>query len=246
MFNSIPSNSLSSVFPDVKISDNVSIGSGVQIGSGTQISAGVRIYPGTKIGKNVVVLENTVIGRPTILPPTSTVKRTISQSGTPTSIGDNSVIGGCVVIYEAVQIGNRNIICDLSSIREGCKLADDILIGRSVMLQVNTVIGARTKIMDTCHLGDMVVEEDVFLSTHVCTAAENSIGRADVVGKWGGPYIARGAYVGVNATLLPGVRIGEDSVVAASATVTKDVTPGTLVMGTPARFVRNVEPRAKE
>jgi acetyltransferase-like isoleucine patch superfamily enzyme len=112
-----------------------------------------------------------------------------------------------------------------------------------VMIQVKTKIGSRTKIMDSCHLpGDMIVEEDVFLSTHVCGASENSIGRKDMTDKWAGPFIAKGAYIGLNATLLPGIRIGENAVVAAASTVTKDVEPGTLVMGSPARFVRNVEP----
>ncbi len=112
------------------------------------------------------------------------------------------------------------------------------------MVQVNSHIGARTKIMDSCHLpGDMKIEEDVFLSTHVCGASENSLGRNSEMPSWSGPLIRKGAYVGLNATLLPNIEIGENAVVAGGAVVTKSVPPGTLVMGAPARVVRKVEPR---
>lgn len=230
-------------YPDVTFGSGVCIGQNVVIGAGSILSSGVKIYPQTKIGQNVQILENSVIGRPTIVPDVGgLVKRKMDEDIGGTSIGDSSIIGACVVLYRGSVLGQRNIICDLTSIREKCVLADDILLGRGVMVQVNTHIGARTKIMDQCHLpGDMVIEEDVFLSTQVCGASENSLGRFDSTGKWNGPYIKKGAYIGVNATLLPGVTIGENSVVGAGALVTKDVSDKTLVMGVPAKFVRIVE-----
>lgn len=234
-----------SMYPGVTFGRNIDIGINVEIGEGSEISSGVRIYPHTKIGKNVKVLENSVLGRPTVVPSGGNiVKRKMDDTVGGLSIGDSTVIGSCVVLYRGSTLGQRNIICDLTSIREKCVLGDDVLLGRGVMVQVSTHIGARTKIMDQCHLpGDMVVEEDVFLSTHVCGASENSLGRTDSSGKWSGPHIKKGAYVGVNATLLPGVVIGENSVVAASALVSKDVTDSTLVMGVPAKFIRNVSPK---
>jgi len=245
MFDAISRDLFAKTYPEVKLGESVSIGAGVVIGKGSVISHGTRIYPGTVIGENVQILENTVIGRPTVLPPSSSlVKRQLAADLPPTVVGSGTVIGASVVLYRGVVLGLNNIICDLSSIREQCTLGDDVLLGRGVMIQVNTQIGARTKIMDTCHLpGDMIVEEDVFLSTHVCGASENSLGREGAKGSWSGPHLRRGAYVGVNATLLPGVTIGEEAVVGAGALVTKDVAPATLVMGVPARFVRNVSRR---
>lgn len=242
MFNSYDENQLSERYPEVEFGKFVSIGKGVKIGKGSKISDGVKIYPDTIIGENVVILENTVIGRETILPAqTDLIKRKIENNIHPTSINHHTVIGASVVLYRGVTIGLRNIICDLTSIREKCVLGDDVLLGRSVMVQVDTHIGSRTKIMDTCHLpGNMKIEEDVFLSTHVCGASENTLGRSDSTENWAGPYISKGAYVGVNATLLPGIKIGEHAVVAAGSVVTKDVESLTLVMGVPAVFKKNV------
>lgn len=245
MFKAISSSSLFARYPDVTFGDDVSIGEDVEIGVGSQISHGVRIYPGTRLGSEVTVLENTVIGRPTLLPPGSDlVKRKLADKVPGTVIGDGTVIGASVVIYRAVMLGLRNIICDLSSIREYCAFGDDILIGRGVMVQIKTKIGNRTKIMDSCHLpGDMEIESDVFMSAQVSGASENSLGRSEKLGSWSGPYICKGAYIGVGAILLPGIRVGAHSVVAAGALASKDVPDGALVMGLPARIVREIGKR---
>ncbi len=244
-FTEIDNENFSALYPEVHFGKDVSIGENVTIGHGSRVCAGVRIYPGTKIGKNVTILENTVLGRPTVLPQCdSVVKRDMRGTSEGLIIRDDVVIGANVVLYRASSIGAGSIICDLTSIREQCVIGENVLLGRSVMVQVNTKIGARTKIMDTCHLpGDMLIEEDVFLSTHVCGASENSLGRSDSTAKWAGPIIRKRAYVGVNATLLPGIELGEDSVVGAGAVVTKSVLPRKLVMGVPAVVVREVADR---
>ncbi len=53
-------------------------------------------------------------------------------------------------------------------------------------------------------------------------------------------HIGRNAWIGAGATILPGVTVGENAVVAAGAVVTKDVAPGTIVGGNPAKFIKNV------
>lgn len=236
---------LQSTYPRVTFGLNVVVGRGVEIGADSQIASGVCLYPGTRLGPRVTVLENAVLGRPTLIPAASdTVKRVLPGDIPPLEIGADSIIGASAVLYRGSRLGERSLICDLASIREACEIGDDVLLGRAVMVQVNTAIGDRTKIMDSCHLpGDMVVESDVFLSTHVCGASENSLGREDSTGAWQGPMIRRRAYVGANATLLPGIELGEDSVVGAGSVVTRSVEPRTLVMGVPARPVRTVEPR---
>jgi len=54
-------------------------------------------------------------------------------------------------------------------------------------------------------------------------------------------HVGRNAWIGAGATILPGVTIGEDAIVAANATVTRDVPPRTIVAGTPARIIRTIE-----
>lgn len=228
------------ISPSAKIHNNVAIYENVLIGDSCEIGNNVVIYPNTVIGKNVRVYDNAVLGR--MPQSTGNTKRVIKKKYPKLIIGDNSVIGANTVLYTGTKYGNNVLICDLTSIREECEISDSVLIGRGVMIQPKTFIGARTKIMDTCHLpGNMRIEEDVFLSVHISGASENTLGRkTNKKIKWAGPTIKKGAYIGVGAILLPGIVIGEYSVIAAGAVVTKDVPPNKLVMGIPAKIVKEV------
>src|SRR5438270_11887872 len=79
-----------------------------------------------------------------------------------------------------------------------------------------------------------VIEDDVFLAPGVMIANDRHPICADCMK---GPTIKRGARVGINATLLPEVVIGEGALVGAGAVVTRDVPPGSVVVGNPARIV---------
>jgi acetyltransferase-like isoleucine patch superfamily enzyme len=85
----------------------------------------------------------------------------------------------------------------------------------------------------------MVVESDVFIGPHVSTANDNSMGLSEHVVRRG-PHICRGASIGVGAILLANIRIGEQAVVAAGALVDRDVPERKLVLGLPARVVKDV------
>ena len=54
-------------------------------------------------------------------------------------------------------------------------------------------------------------------------------------------HIGKKAWIGAGATILPGVTVGENAVVAAGAVVTKDVAPNTIVGGNPAKFIKNID-----
>jgi acetyltransferase-like isoleucine patch superfamily enzyme len=85
------------------------------------------------------------------------------------------------------------------------------------------------------------VEEDVFIAPCVVTTNDNFMGRTEKrKSLMKGPTIRRGARVGGGAILLPGVEIGEEAFVGAGAVVTKDVPPKTVVVGSPARVLRDV------
>ena len=92
----------------------------------------------------------------------------------------------------------------------------------------------------------IVLEDDVVISFRVTVVVHDDARRMDRVepGQLDGtvaPVVfRRGSYVGAGALLLPGVTVGERAVVAAGAVVTRDVPPGTIVAGVPARVVRNV------
>jgi acetyltransferase-like isoleucine patch superfamily enzyme len=85
-----------------------------------------------------------------------------------------------------------------------------------------------------------VVDDDVFLGPCASTTNDDTMGRHDSQYALRGATIRRAARIGGGAVLVPGVEIGEEAFVAAGAVVTKDVPPRAVVMGVPARQVRDV------
>ena len=87
------------------------------------------------------------------------------------------------------------------------------------------------------------LEEDVFIAPCVVTTNDNFMGRTEKRKElMKGPTIRRGARIGGGAILCPGVEIGEEAFVGAGAVVTKDVPPRVIVVGSPARVLRDVDP----
>ena len=85
------------------------------------------------------------------------------------------------------------------------------------------------------------VEEDVFIAPCVITTNDDLMGRTE--GRHAlrkGPTIRRGARVGGGAVLLPGIEIGEEAFVGAGAVVLEDVPARAVVVGNPARRIRDV------
>ena len=92
----------------------------------------------------------------------------------------------------------------------------------------------------------IVIEDDVVISFRVTVVVHDDARRMDRIepgqleGTVAPVVLKRGCYLGAGALLLPGVTVGERAVVAAGAVVTKDVPPGTVVAGVPARVIKDV------
>ena len=80
----------------------------------------------------------------------------------------------------------------------------------------------------------------LFIAPGVLMANDNAMGRHDPEEALAGPILRRRCRIGIGAVLVPGVEIGEEAFVAAGAVVTKDVPPRKLVVGSPARVLRDV------
>jgi acetyltransferase-like isoleucine patch superfamily enzyme len=93
-------------------------------------------------------------------------------------------------------------------------------------------------------LGGITIEDDVLIGPKVSLVTENHpLDPKERKGLIGKPiHIKKNAWIGANATILPGVTIGENAVVAAGAVVSKDVPDNTIVGGIPAKFIKNVQP----
>ncbi len=134
------------------------------------------------------------------------------------------------------------ILGDQSCVRERVTIGDDVVLGRGSLVENDTTIGALTTIQAEAYItAYSTLEEHVFIAPCVVTTNDNFMGRTERRHELiAGPTIRRGARVGGGAILCPGVEIGEEAFVGAGAVVTKDVPPRVIVVGNPARVLRDV------
>jgi acetyltransferase-like isoleucine patch superfamily enzyme len=197
------------------------------------------VHPGTILGAGVKVLEHAVVGKQPTLSPRSTAKR---DPLPPTVVGDGTVISTAAIVFAGSTIGQRVILGDQSCVRERVTIGDDVVVGRGSLVENDTTIGARTKIQAEAYVtAYSTLEEDVFIAPCVVTTNDNFMGRTEKrLELMKGPTIRRGARVGGGAILCPGIEVGEEAFVGAGAVVTKDVPPRAVVVGSPARTIREV------
>jgi acetyltransferase-like isoleucine patch superfamily enzyme len=197
------------------------------------------VYPGTVLGEGVKVLEHAVVGKQPTLSPRSTAKREPLE---PAVLGDGAIVSTGAIVFAGTRIGARAIVGDQACIRERVELGDDVVVGRGSLVENDTTIGAMTKIQAMAYItAYSTLEEHVFIAPCVQTTNDNWMGRTEKrFGNVKGPTIRRGARIGGGVVLLPGIEIGEEAVVGAGAVVTKDVPPRAVVVGNPARPLREV------
>src|SRR6266508_2161026 len=160
----------------------------------------------------------------------------------PLELGPGTIVSTGAIVFAGTKIGARVIVGDQACVRERCVVGDDVVIGRGSLVENDTTIGALTKIQAEAYItAYSTLEDNVFIAPCVVTTNDNYMGRTEKRHELiKGPTIRRGARVGGGAILLPGIEIGEEAFVGAGAVVTRDVAPRALVVGNPARQLREV------
>jgi acetyltransferase-like isoleucine patch superfamily enzyme len=148
-------------------------------------------------------------------------------------------------LADSVRLGtNTSIHCFVNAY--GCEIGDDTRVGAFVEIQKNARIGNRCKISSHTFVCEGVTIEDEVFVGHGVMFINDIDPRATADGKpqseadWTviPTRVKRGASIGSGAVIMGGVTIGEGALVGAGAVVTRDVEPGTVVAGCPARFMR--------
>jgi acetyltransferase-like isoleucine patch superfamily enzyme len=204
-----------------------------------EVHASATVHTGTVLGEGVKILENAVVGKQPILSPRSSAKQEPLE---PTVIGEGTIVSTGAIVFAGSRIGARVILGDQSCVRERVTIGDDVVLGRGSLVENDTTVGAMTRIQADAYItAHSTLEEHVFVAPCVVTTNDNFMGRTERRHElMRGPTIRRGARIGGGAVLCPGVEIGEEAFVGAGAVVTKDVPPRVIVVGNPARELRDV------
>jgi acetyltransferase-like isoleucine patch superfamily enzyme len=214
------------------------LGRDVQLGSDLELGSGVVIHSGCVVGDGCEVQDGAVLGKRPRLGPRSTagggsVQALIVEQGAVTCAG--------VVVYAGARLGERAIVGDQAQVRERVSVGAESVIGRGSGIENDVTIGAGVRVQSNCYFpARTLIEDDVFIGPAVVAANDNAMGRHGPDESLRGPTLRRACRVGIGAVLLPGVEIGAEAFIAAGAVVCDDVPARAVMMGVPARFVREV------
>jgi UDP-2-acetamido-3-amino-2,3-dideoxy-glucuronate N-acetyltransferase len=147
------------------------------------------------------------------------------------------------VSTEAV-VGDGTSIWNQAQVREGARIGSGSIIGKNVYVDAGVVIGDRVKVQNNVSVfHGVTIEDGVFVGPHVCftndrmpraITPDGSL-KTDADWEVSPILVRRGAALGANSTILPGVTIGQWAMVGAGSVVTRDVGEHELVAGNPAR-----------
>ncbi|MFL5894578.1 MAG: acyltransferase [Thermoleophilaceae bacterium] len=206
--------------------DDAAIGANVVIHAGVTLGAGVRIQDGAVVGKALVLGKQS---------------QAELRDANPTVVGSAATIAAGAVVVAGASIGDGAFIGDQAHVRERAVIGENSAIGRGSAVDNDVVVGARVRVQTGCYLTAFsLIEDDVFVGPGVFTFNDNTMGRHAKGEQLRGVTLRRACRIGGGALILPGVEVGEEAFVATGAVVTRDVPARTLVMGSPARHVREI------
>lgn len=185
-------------------------------------------YGLNSVGLNARIFDPVTLGFPS--------RENLSKADFPgTTIGKNAIIRSGTVLYCDVIIGDDFQTGHNVMIREKTRIGDRVAVGTGTVIEGHSTIGNDVSLQSMVFIPtDTRIEDHVFIGPNAVLTNDRYPPRR--IGGLRGPTIRDGAAIGANTTLLPGICIGEGSLVAAGAVVTHDVPDHMLAIGSPARI----------
>lgn len=191
-----------------------------------------QIFDNVRIGPDAVIEDYCILG----------IAPAGKQLDDPaTIIGCNALIRSHTVIYAGNRIGDHFQTGNKTNIRECNTIGDHVSIGALAGIEHHVRIGSHVRIHTNAFIPEYsVLEDHCWIGPHVVLTNARYPMLPGNPKDFVGPTIKKHAKIGANSTILPGVVIGENALVGAGSVVTRDVPPGVVVAGNPARIVKNI------
>jgi len=191
-----------------------------------------HIYPNVHLGLDSVIEDFCIIG----VPP-----RGKKGGELRTIIGEKAQIRSHTVIYAGNQIGRGFEAGNKVNIREENTIGDNVSIGTLSVVEHHVEIGNNVRIHSQVFIPEYsVLEEGCWIGPNVVLTNAKYPLSPNAKDSLKGPLIKKGAKIGANATILPGLVIGEEALIGAGAVVVNEIPAGAVVAGNPARIIRYI------
>jgi acetyltransferase-like isoleucine patch superfamily enzyme len=189
-------------------------------------------FAGVEFGKDSTIEPFCIIG----VPP-----RGVKEGELVTVFGNNILLRSNTVIYAGNKIGNNFQTGNKVNIREKNTIGHDVSVGTLSVIEHHVKIERGVRIHSQVFIPEFsILEEECWVGPNVVLTNARYPASANAKKKLIGPVIKKGAKIGANVTILPGVVVGENALVGAGSVVTKDVPAATVVVGNPAKIINNL------
>jgi len=192
----------------------------------------IIIYENVSVGINSNISPFVVLGKAPLNKKSGDLKLVI---------GKNSTIRSFTTIYSGNVIGDYFSTGQNVSIRENNKIGNNVSIGSSSTIEFDNVIGDGTRIHSGCFLEMANIGRNVFVGPRVVLTDDPHPMKCPRYKECkGGVVLEDLVKIGANCTILPGIRIGRNSLIGAGSVVVEDVPSDAVFAGNPAKFIKNI------
>ena len=192
-----------------------------------------KIFAGVVIGDGSVVEDYCIIGAP---------PRAKKPGELETTIGRRAILRSHTVIYAGNRIGENFQTGNKVNIRESNEIGNNVSIGTLSVIEHHIRIGNGVRMHSQVFVPEFtVIEDDAWLGPNVVLTNAKYPLSPGVKETLAGPIVRKGAKIGANSTILPGIVIGANSLVGAGSVITKDVPDSAVVAGNPARLIKMID-----